>query len=308
LIEIGLAGYDYFQNFNFSDPVIKNEMLQYFSSLQSISDSLRMISEKELDNIPLTPGEIEFLKNMMFEVETYTGIEYDGWYPKLLYRDKEFQYESLLGRDHIVADIHTTPSDCEGAMYGWIKHVGTGRVDMGVFIAEIPGGDDCAFIGPMLSYHDYTTSDWLRLTDEEWRNEYLYSATRPDWVNVYLADTLGQSRGEGATLITSVTNEENNIIPQSQLLLSNYPNPFNPYTIIAFSIPYDMTNTAVELNIYDISGSLVKTLVKENLPAGNYLSKWNSDNEKGMKVSSGIYIYSLSVGERIVTRKMTYLK
>ncbi|MDZ7624088.1 MAG: FlgD immunoglobulin-like domain containing protein [Ignavibacteriaceae bacterium] len=102
--------------------------------------------------------------------------------------------------------------------------------------------------------------------------------------------------------------DENPVIPQSQILLNNYPNPFNPYTIISFSIPYDLTNSFVELKIYDINGSLVKTLVSENLPAGNYLTKWEGDNTGGNKVSSGIYIYSIRVGDRAVNKKMTLLK
>ncbi len=97
------------------------------------------------------------------------------------------------------------------------------------------------------------------------------------------------------------------LFQQSQILLNNYPNPFNPYTIISFSIPYDMTNSNVELNIYDITGRLVKTLVNENLPAGNYLTKWEGDNASGNKVSSGVYIYSIRVGDRAVNKKMTLL-
>ncbi|MCW8805105.1 MAG: DUF3160 domain-containing protein, partial [Ignavibacteriaceae bacterium] len=125
MIDIGSAGYNYFQGFNI-DPEIKPIILEYFSSLQSISDTLRSISEKELDNIPLTLEETDFLKNMMFEVQTYTGIDYDGWYPKLIYDDKAYEYEKLLGKDYLVADIHTTPADCVGNIFGWVKHVGTG--------------------------------------------------------------------------------------------------------------------------------------------------------------------------------------
>ena len=76
---------------------------------------------------------------------------------------------------------------------------------------------------------------------------YLQSALRPEWVNIYLADSLGETRGSGPSLITSVEKDEKQIIPQSQILLDNYPNPFNPYTIISFSIPYDLTNSFVEL-------------------------------------------------------------
>jgi hypothetical protein len=240
-----------------------------------------------------------------------SGISLDGWYPNLFYDDPmrgEFGYEGLMESDHIVADIHTTPTDCFGNYIGAISHVGTGSVNLGVFITKNHLGDLTAFVGPVMSYYEYRTMDFLRLTDEEWASTYLQSALRPEWVNIYLADTLGESRGSGPSLITSVEKDENQIIPQSQILLGNYPNPFNPSTIISFSIPYDLTNSNVDLNIYDISGRLVKRLIRENLPAGNYLTKWAGDNASGNKVSSGVYIYSIRVGDRAVNKKMTLLK
>jgi hypothetical protein len=240
-----------------------------------------------------------------------SGVSLDGWYPNLFYDDVmrgELGYEGLMESDNIVADIHTTPTDCGGWMIGAISHVGTGPVNLGIFITENDQGDLTAFVGPVTSYYEYRTTNFLRLTDEEWENTYLQSALRPEWVNIYLADSLGESRGSGPILITSVEDDENQVIPKSQILLNNYPNPFNPYTIISFSIPYDMTNSNVELSIYDITGRLVKTLINENLPAGNYLTKWEGDNASGSKVSSGVYIYSIRVGDRALNKKMTLLK
>ena len=80
------------------------------------------------------------------------------------------------------------------------------------------------------------------------------------------------------------------------------------FTIISFSVPFDLTNSFVELKIYDINGGLINTLVQENLPAGNYLTKWFGDNSTGTKVSSGVYIYSIRVGDRALNKKMTLLK
>ena len=62
------------------------------------------------------------------------------------------------------------------------------------------------------------------------------------------------------------------------------------------------------IKIYDINGRLLNTLVSENLPAGNYLTKWAGNNASGGKVSSGVYIYSIRVGDRAVNKKMTLLK
>jgi hypothetical protein len=302
--------YNYFTSLNFPDPAIKSKIIYYFGRCKGITDTLQTICEKELAGIPFSSEESAFLQGMIYETGQ-SGISLDGWYPNLFYDDPmrgEFGYEGLMESDHIVADIHTTPTDCFGNYIGAISHVGTGSVNLGVFITKNHLGDLTAFVGPVMSYYEYRTMDFLRLTDEEWASTYLQSALRPEWVNIYLADTLGESRGSGPSLITSVEKDEKQIIPQSQILLNNYPNPFNPYTIISFSIPYDFTNSNVDLSIYDITGRLVKTLVNENLPAGNYLTKWAGDNANGNKVSSGVYIYSIRVGDRVLNKKMTLVK
>ncbi len=301
---------NYFTSLNFPDPAIKNKIIYYFGRCKGITDTLKIICEKELAGIPFNSGEQAFLAGMIYQTGQ-SGVSLDGWYPNLFYDDVfrgEWGYEGLMESDHIVADIHTTPTNCSGGSIGAISHVGTGNINLGVFITENHLGELTAFVGPVMSYYEYRTTNFLRLTDDEWENTYLQSALRPEWVNIYLADSLGQSRGSGTTLITSVEQDINPIIPQLQILLNNYPNPFNPYTIISFSIPYDLTNSFVELKIYDINGSLVKTLVNENLPAGNYLTKWEGDNISGTKVSSGIYIYSLRVGDRAVNNKMSLIK
>jgi hypothetical protein len=215
----------------------------------------------------------------------------------------------LLQSDHLVADMHTIPTDCWGNIEGWVKHVGTGPINLGVFVTPWNDGVPTAFIGPVMSYYEYTTDNFLRLTDQEWNNQYLQSALRPDWVNIYLADSIGNSRGSGPSLITSVDeNPNNNVIPQSEILISNYPNPFNSTTLIVFTIPYDLTNENTELKIFDVQGSLVATLVNQQLAAGNYIVKWEGKNQNQQNVSSGVYFYNIKVGEKIKSGKMNLLK
>ncbi len=221
-------------------------------------DTLKTIAEKELNQVLLNTQEIHFLQNMIYENGSAGSGEspYLGWYPRLFYNDFLYSGTSsstnpgLMESDHLVADMHTIPTDCYGVPYGWVKHVGTGPINLGVFVTPWNDGVQTAFIGPVMSYYEYTTEDFLRLTDEEWNNQYLQSALRPDWVNIYLADSTGNSRGSGPSLITSVDeNPNSNIIPQSELLITNYPNPFNSTTLIVFTIPYDLTNKNTELKI-----------------------------------------------------------
>jgi flagellar hook assembly protein FlgD len=60
--------------------------------------------------------------------------------------------------------------------------------------------------------------------------------------------------------------------------------------------------------VYNIQGEVVKKLVDEILPSGNYVTRWDGTNEFGNQVTSGIYIYSLRVADKQVSGKMTMIK
>lgn len=301
---------DKFQTLNFPDPMYKYKLINYFNHLYGVSDTLQSISLKELQGEPLSNEEKIFLTKLIYSTGNQSGPAYDGWYALLYYDDFEYEnFKGLMNSDYLVADIHTTPTDCAGMQGGWISHVGTGNINLGVFITEDPDGITTAYVGPMMSYHEYRTENFLRLTDDDWKAEYLNLSLRPDWVNIYLADSTGNSRGPGGSLITSL---DNNSVPssviESHLVIKNYPNPFNPSTYIVFNIPWDLTNSLAVLNIYDVTGRLVKQLVNEPLAAGNYVINWNGINEKGNIVSSGIYFYQLKVAHRVVSGKMVFAK
>jgi hypothetical protein len=94
---------------------------------------------------------------------------------------------------------------------------------------------------------------------------------------------------------------------QHELALGqNVPNPFNPRTEIAFTVPEDAG--LVTLTIHNISGQLVRTLVSDKLPAGRAVAVWDGVDESGRRTASGIYLARLQVGERSAFRKMMLLK
>ena len=302
---------------NFSDTWTKNQIISYFTTLQDVTDTLQTIAAKELIQEMLMDDEITFLQNMIYlDASGGSGsTPYKGWYPRLFYNDDHssgttyFTNAGLMESDHLVADMHTVPTNCSGMIMGWVKHVGTGPINLGVFVTPWNDGIETAFIGPVMSYFEYTTDDFLRLTDTEWNDQYLQSALRPSWVNIYLADSTGNSRGNGPILITSVKDDpDNNIIPQSEIIIANYPNPFNSSTLIVFTIPYDLTNENTQLKIYDVQGSLIATLVNQQLAAGNYVIKWEGKNQNNLDVSSGVYFYNIKVGEKLKSGKMNLLK
>ena len=93
--------------------------------------------------------------------------------------------------------------------------------------------------------------------------------------------------------------------PREFSLGQNYPNPFNPSTNITYDLPASVT---VSLNIYDILGRNVITLVNEQQNAGSYIVEWNGKNSSGIQVTSGIYFYRLEAGRNAFTKKMLLLK
>jgi len=94
-------------------------------------------------------------------------------------------------------------------------------------------------------------------------------------------------------------------VPSEFGLSQNYPNPFNPSTAIDFSIAAE---GYVSLNVYDITGRIVSTLVEGNLSSGYHRAVWDGIDNNGMAVSAGIYIYSLQTETSSITRKMVFMK
>ncbi len=94
-------------------------------------------------------------------------------------------------------------------------------------------------------------------------------------------------------------------IPNQFELSQNYPNPFNPTTTIKYQLAQ---NSKVTLEIYDMLGQRIKTLVNDVQDAGYYSVSWDGSNNFGQQVSSGIYIYRLQAGSFVKTLKMNLLK
>jgi len=274
---------------------------RYLTRLYETNDTLESIASKELIGVELSQSEILFLKSMLVEVRLGCVVEYNGWYPNLFYGGYNY--------DLLVADYHTTPTDAGGNMVGWVKHAGTGMIDLTIMNTLLPDGRNVAFVGPVYSYHEYTTTNFFRITDNEWQNEYFSRSTRPEWTKIYLADKEGNKQEGSLSLLTYVEESGNSsILPETHIVAQNYPNPFNPSTVIQFSIPSKLSNNKISLNIFDIKGELVKTLINEQLQSGNYLIEWNGTNSKNGKVTSGIYFYEIKTRDQRYIGKMNLIK
>jgi hypothetical protein len=113
-------------------------------------------------------------------------------------------------------------------------------------------------------------------------------------------------------LVTSVDNKKNDL-PLEHRLLPNYPNPFNPSTTISFDLASDAD---ISLDVYNLLGEHINTLVKSQKTAGHYTKVWDGTDKYGKSVPSGIYFVTLRINDdskrerqnSILTQKMLLVK
>ena len=116
---------------------------------------------------------------------------------------------------------------------------------------------------------------------------------------------LGESDIVTLQFIYEGTDAGNNLIGITELT-GNYPNPFNPTTTISFTVA--QTSSFVNLEIYNLKGQKVKTLIDKVLPAGQHSVVWNGKDENSKPVSSGVYFYKMKTGNYLSSKKMILLK
>jgi hypothetical protein len=104
-----------------------------------------------------------------------------------------------------------------------------------------------------------------------------------------------------------LTDETDFVIVRNRVSLnSNYPNPFNPETTISFTIANNQSDVSIE--VFNIKGQKVRTLVSDKLEVGEHSVVWNGTDDNGRGVASGIYFYRMRAGDFTATRKMILMK
>ena len=103
---------------------------------------------------------------------------------------------------------------------------------------------------------------------------------------------------------TGISDETDNL-PIVPTLMSNRPNPFNPATEIAFSLP---ARAHVRLTVYNILGQRVRTLMDETKTPGLHRVVWDGTDDAGQAAASGIYLYRMTTDDFVDVKKMLLLK
>ena len=174
---------------------------------------------------------------------------------------------------------------------------GTPRNSFGQAVGSITGSDNVVFWGATLAALDSdgdTYSNGVELQD-----------SLGTW-------TAGNANPGNSSLVTHPgdatdypTTSAISELPTLFELKNNYPNPFNPITLI----PFDLASTSnVSLVIYDLHGNKVRSLVKGTFSAGSYTTSWNGRNDDGIQLGSGIYFYRFTAGDFTATKQMLMMK
>ncbi len=275
----------------------KDRIVNYYEAYGAIMRRLQIIAQKELERQVLSEDEIIFLKTMINGYMA-SGPSISGWYTDLF-----FNQEKALWMDFTVADVHTQPTDAGGAPVGNVLHVGNGKINMGVFLAEntCNPGQYMAYAGPVSSFHSEVQPNFKRLTDQEWEAYFMggQNPERPDWVAPYLLNKEGKPYAAGRELKGSLYTGTG-ISPDKQARQLDYmilfPNPASDQSSLRFVLNQ---GGDLRVEVYDASGRLIFHRTHSGLsPAEHQLSlpveKWQR----------GLYLVRARIGNQVLVKEL----
>jgi hypothetical protein len=254
----------------------------YFNNMKTTCDTLSLILDKQISEKPLTEQEQNFLKGMYrFNDNVMCGEPFeDGWFLRLLYEP---------GKEKVVADVHTQPTDQWGNAVGHVLHVGTGKVNLGIFLAYSPAPEHrpMAFVGPVMSYYETVTNDFYRYNDKEWLSIFP-DLPRPDWTSIYLISADGDTVQKGPELpyelVVLQAPKSVQAVKIPSILV--YPNPAGSYLNIRNISP------DAKIFLYDSQGRLA------------YQSINNSSIIDINSLATGIYILKIIDRGKMATTRI----
>ncbi len=174
---------------------------------------------------------------------------------------------------------------------------GTPRNPFGQSVESITGSSEASFWGAALAVLDsdgdtFTNGEELQDTAGIWT-----SGTNPG--------TASLVTHPGDATDYPATSAIDDGIPFMYALGYNYPNPFNPSTMITYNLPI---TSHIVIDVYNVLGEKVATLVNENASRGSYVTIWNGQDDLGKQANSGIYFYRMSTGDFSSTKRMVLMK
>ena len=140
-----------------------------------------------------------------------------------------------------------------------------------------------------------------------WINNHCQSISGCGWVidDIDYTDAFFASFDDCERNCLNLSSKNNQIVPISNNIITNYPNPFNPMTTIHYEL---ISDSYVTITIYNILGMVINNLIYENQFSGSQSVQWNGKDNSGQLVSAGVYFYSIEIDNFRQTNKMILLK
>lgn len=259
----------------------------FFPNFSTIMNKLTLIAEKELKDEKLTAEQTDWLNQFLFEGGMSGEPPYNGWISSLFLEPFD-----IIKQDFITVDLHTQPTDSSAAEVGKVLHIGTGRINQGVFIIDQPAtSTPTAYVGAFMSYYKKITKGYNRLTDQGWTDlvEGGELPERPTWAHSYLLNTSGKKQFAEIELPTTMLIESESVFLQQQKNeIQIYPNPVTD----VLSIFCNGSKLVKPIRIVDATGKTVLQLNQitpddaidvSELKSGIYLLEFENRGARGFQ-------------------------
>lgn len=227
--------------------------------------------------------------------------------------DTDILCSSISTSDHSIGELvyvansndpemspYLFPSETGSYLITWENRVG--GLDSDIFYQEINNGVgvhdenglsvcDVPFdqTNPKIGLYSESSNSYIIYWDDK------RSSFGPELTNIYC---------QSVTLTEKLSATQNILISKFNLS-QNFPNPFNPFTMLKYTLPY---KSFVTLSVYDILGREITRLVNTTQQAGFKSVQWNGTDSFGKSVSAGVYLYQIQADEFVQTKKMMLLK
>jgi len=186
----------------------------------------------------------------------------------------------------------TTYTEAEGLVNNYVGAIAVGT-------------DNVKWFGTGNGVSSFDGTTWTTFTTDDGLVGNYIRAIAVDADNVKWFGVYGVGVSRFGEIPVSVENPQN--IPAVIDIRENFPNPFNPSTTLQYAIP-EGTSFHVKLNVYDVRGALVRTLVNQIINPGIHSVLWDGTDQTGNKVSSGVYLYRIQAGRFSKTNKMLLIR
>lgn len=268
------ADYDFETSEQFDDWIVENFLGNGGSPISSQSTEVALSGSysMKIEGNFITNSEHALRRNAALQ-ENVTALKYNVWVPQELVDSAS----AVIERD----------SSQAGGIQNYIMHNGWQWVSTWYNFNELNGD---SWTEVELVIPDEVTNSSVQSFGISFKTNGVGIGAN----SVYVDDICFEKTGDPTNINNTVA------IPNEFKLFNNYPNPFNPSTKIKFNLPI---SAKVTLNIYDILGRKVITLINDVKPAGRYEVDFN-----GSALASGIYIYSIMAGSFNSSQKMMLLK